>query len=177
MRKTILTAIPVAFLMVATMAFAQPGQGRPGRGNGPGGGAKAGPIEFLGLDEAQTEAWNAFHEEFRAAVEPIHEARQALQVQLREALDAETANATAIGQLMIDAQKLRAEVVALRDQLDENLKSILTPDQLAKFEAFRAARTHTRGARGPGKGFGAGNGPGNGFGAGPGLGNCDGPRR
>ena len=173
MRKSTLITLSVAVVLAASFAIAQPGPGRAG-GPGPGGpneGAMvpgANLIEYLGLDDAQIEAWNAYHEEFRATVEPLRDTKRDFHVQLREALDAETQDATAIGQLMLDIEGVRDEIFAAKDARDENLKSILTADQLLKFEAFRAAQAQRRGMRGPGggpgkgRGFGSGNGPGNG---------------
>lgn len=178
MKRTALTALTLAMALAASFAVAQPGPGGPGRGpNGPGLMAPGnGMIEFLGLDDAQLEAWTAYHEQFRTTVEPIHDAMQDLHVKLREALDAEAPDASVIGQLLIDTQALRDQVFAAREALDENLKSILTADQLLRFEAFRAAQAHMgRGpggpGGGPGKGLGAGKGPGSGAGNGP----CSGP--
>ena len=174
MRKPIITIWTTALLLVGAMAFAQPGPGAPGNGqrngpgNGPGQGPNGGLIEFLALDDAQIEAWTAFHDEFRATVEPLKEMQRDLHVQLREALDSDTPDAMTIGQLMIDIHAIGLDVRAAREQLDENLKSILTADQLVKFEAFRAAQAQNRrggpggGPGGPGKGGGGGQGPGNG---------------
>jgi Spy/CpxP family protein refolding chaperone len=174
MRKTTITVLSAAIILAASFAIAQPGPGGPGgpRGDGPNQGmlpAGSGLVEYLALDDAQIEAWTAYHEEFRATVDPIRETMRDLHTQLREALDAETSDAATIGQLMLDIEAVRDEIFAARHALDENLKSLLTADQLLKFEAFRAAQAYMqRGAGGPGggpgkgRGFGAGNGPGNG---------------
>lgn len=181
MRRTMLTAATVALMMAASMMVAQPGPRGPG---GPGNGgpnqsgvpAGAGMIEYLGLDEAQVEAWTAYHDAFREAVAPLHEAKQALHVQLREALDADTPDSSVIGQLMVDIQAIRAEVFSVREALDVNLKSILTAEQIVKFDAYRAAQGHMRrGGGGPGGGQGRGMGPGNGNGPGDGSGPGNGP--
>lgn len=191
MRKTIYTAVAFSLMVFASMAFAQPGpggHGGPGSGGpgngGPGNGGagmvapSGGLIEYLGLDDAQLQAWNAYHEEFGTTIEPMHETMQELHAQLREAVAADAPNATLVGQLMLDIEAVRAQVFAARGVLETNLKSILTADQLIKFEAFRAAQAQMRrGAGGPGGGPGQGHGFGSGQGAGCGAGpgNCDGP--
>lgn len=181
MRRTMLTAATVALMMAASMMIAQPGPGGPGRGgkggpNQQGVAPGAGMIEYLGLDEAQAEAWTSYHEAFRAAVAPLQDAKQALHVQLREALETDTPDASVIGKLMLDIQATRTEIFSAREALDANLKSILTEEQLVKFDAFRAAKTHTRrGGGGPGGGQGRGMGPGNGNGPGDGSGPGSGP--
>lgn len=171
MKKTTLTVLSAAIILTASFAIAQPGPGGPGgpRGDGPGQGMQSpggGLIEFLGLDDAQIEAWTAYHEEFRATLDPLRETMRDLHAQLRDALDAEPSDAAAIGQLMLDIEGVRDDISAARQALDDNLKSLLTADQLLKFEAFRAAQAHMqRGAGGPGggpgkgRGFGGGNGP------------------
>lgn len=182
MKKTTFTIILVALTMVASMAaFAQRGPGGAGRkGAGPGVGEWPNEriIAHLGLDDAQIASWHAYHEEFRAKVEPLHETMADLHAKLRDAVDAPDADATAIGRLMLDIKAVRSEIQAARTALDDKLESVLTPEQIAKFEAFRAARGNMRrGGRGPGggsglglgHGYGAGQGPGSGFGYGPGT--------
>jgi Spy/CpxP family protein refolding chaperone len=173
MKKTTYTIILVALAMVASMAaFAQRGPGGAGP-KGPGAGSGEWPnariIDHLGLDAAQIAAWTADHEAFRAKVAPLHETMADLHAKLREAVDAPDADATAVGTLMLEIKAIRTEIQAARTVLDEKLKSVLTPEQIAKFDAFRAARGNMgRGGRGKGGGFGQGSG--NGYGTGQGRG-------
>jgi len=156
MRKPILALITVAMLAIGSLAFAQPGPGGPG---GPGAGGPGQPgmlppasglVEYLGLDAAQLEAWTAYHEEARATFDAFHETMKDLQTQLREALEADTPDAATIGMLVLDIEAVRDQILAAQQQLEANLKSLLTAEQLARYDAFRAAEAFIRNGKGPG---------------------------
>ena len=170
MKSKAIVASIAALVLSATIAVAQP---RPGAGPGPGHGPGDGPgaqgegplVEFLQLTDAQRESWTGFHEEFRTAAEPLFEQQKALHEQLRTALDS-GADAAAVGQIMITLHANRNAIESLRAQLEQNLRSVLTAEQVVRYEAFRAAQQVQR--RGPGQGQGPGQGPGAGRGAGGG---------
>ncbi len=162
--------IAAIIILATTFAFAQAGPGgpggpRPAPGGGPG--AEAALVKFLALTDAQIASWTTFHDETRAAVKPLFEQRQALQTQLHTALSATAPDAATVGQLMISVRKVGDQLRTVHDGLDAKLKSVLTADQVAKFDAFRAARQATQGP-GPGRGRGPGNGAGKGMGMGGG---------
>lgn len=143
MKKSAISIWSMALLMAGAVAFAQPGPGPggpgpggPGNGQGPGGVL----IEFLELDESQIQAWTTFREEFQATVEPLKVQQRELREAIHEALEADSADATAIGQLMIDSHAIGSEIRAAHETLDANLTSVLSAEQLLKFEAFKAAQ-------------------------------------
>jgi Spy/CpxP family protein refolding chaperone len=78
---------------------------------------------YLGLTDSQKAAAETIDAEFRASVEPIHAQIRALHEQIKSAHDA----------------------------ADAKFAALLTPEQKAKFEAFRAAVDSLR-ASGPGGG-------------------------
>jgi len=151
MRKPILAVLTVAMLAVGLLAIAQPGG--PGAG-GPGQPGMLPPasglVEYLGMDAAQIESWNAYHEEARATFESFHETMKDLQTQLHELLQSDTADAATVGQLMLDIEAVRDQILAAQQQLETKLKSLLTAEQLAKYDAFRTAEAFIRSAKGPG---------------------------
>ncbi len=77
--------------------------------------------DYLGLTESQKAAAEAIHEDFRASVEPIHEQIRALHDQIKSAHEA----------------------------ADAKFLALLTSEQKARFEAFRAAVEFLR-TSGPG---------------------------
>jgi Spy/CpxP family protein refolding chaperone len=115
-------------ILALLLAFSASAQ-RPPRPNAapPAGGpppleAKA-MADYLGLTDSQKASAEAIHEEFRASVEPIHEQIRALHDQIKSAHDA----------------------------ADAKFLAVLTSEQKARFEAFRAAVEFLR-ASGPGGG-------------------------
>jgi Spy/CpxP family protein refolding chaperone len=153
-----------ALMLVGTFATAQPGPGGPG--NGPAGGPPpdGALVQFLALSEAQLASWKTFHEELKAAIDPLIEQQRAAQQQLQAALDATTPDPAAIGNAMLAIRAIGNQIRAAHDALDAKLKSVLSPEQVLKFDAFRAAQQAMQGPRpgGPGNGPGAGQGNGRG---------------
>lgn len=143
-------------------------QGRPGRRPGEGDGPRhAAPMKqlaaFLGLTEEQRAAWEAAHRDVKSKVEPLHDQMRTLHDQLKKALEAAKPDPTAVGKLVISIHGLQDQMRKAHEGLEQQLEGILTPEQKAKFEAFKAAREMGRGHRGPGgRGFGGpdGGGPG-----------------
>ena len=155
-RLTVISA--AVLLLVAASLFAQHG------GRGPnGGGANNAPAgvgrgpenlyNFLELTADQKTQWEALHEQFRASMQPIFEQQKALRDQIATLLDTASPDPAAVGALVISEHALREQVRTQHETLQNNLKALLTPEQLTKFEAFLAARGG--GHRGPG-GFGPG---------------------
>jgi len=102
---------------------------------------------FLDLNDQQVEQW-------QTALEARGETRQgsradvhALHEQIRDLASASQPDATAIGELVIQAHQLKAEGEAEREAFHAELMSILTPDQQARFEAMQELRPE-RGSRG-----------------------------
>ncbi len=171
MKRTTRLMMAVLVLLMATGLYAQgrgPGAGQGGNppgtqsGMGPGmgpqsgmpGGGPAALVEYLGLTETQAEQWQALHEDFFTSNQALFDQRRDLQDQLHELLATDNSDAGQVGTLVLSIRGVSDQIRAAHDQLQEDLKALLTPDQVEKFEAFLAARA-SMGHRGPG-----GHGPG-----------------
>ena len=117
--------IPVVVcLLVAASAFPQRGPGGAPPPPPPGGPNAAHALaDYLGLTESQQVAAEAIDADFRASAEPIHAQIRALHEQIKAAHEA----------------------------ADAKFLALLTAEQRAKFEAFRAAAEFLR-RGGPGGG-------------------------
>lgn len=163
----------MAWIAALSLAITAPIAAQPGfRGHGgPGGRGMHGPhggnralAEYLQLTDEQKDAWKTAYEAHRTAVEPIFEQLRTNRETFQSAVEAQ--DATAIGNAFLAGEALRQQLQTEQQNLEAQLKAVLTADQLDKYEAFQAARGGRGGHRGPfGRGPGHGPGPG---GPGPG---------
>jgi Spy/CpxP family protein refolding chaperone len=158
-----LIGLGVVTLLVAPGATAQPwgpGEGRRGPG-GPGG-----PARFLELTEEQQAVAREAFEQQRPAMREIREKLRENREARREALETETPDPFAVGELVIEGHALQVQARALRDESKRALEAVLTPEQKQKLEALEAVRGFG-GPRGPGGRRGGGErgprGPGDGW--------------
>jgi Spy/CpxP family protein refolding chaperone len=169
MRQEISRIAPVAVALLlgvaAVWAQAPEGQG-PGAGpagQGPEGRGPHGPHDrmsrALDLNEAQQEKLREIREEQRPQREALHEKMSANREALHQLLESGTADANAVGELVLEGRKLHEEGKALFDAEQKKVRSILNPDQQKKFDAMQERMKEHR--RGP-EGFGMprGHGPG-----------------
>lgn len=146
-----------AFVISAAAATAQPPAGGSGEEAWAGRGRFERAAEYLELtDDQRTQLHAAFEQyepERSAAREQMREQRQAL----RKLMEGDAPDPTAIGQAMLAIEGLRKEGQARRKSHQETFKSLLTPEQLRKWElveASRVSREHSgrrsrHGRRGP----------------------------
>lgn len=170
-----LTTIALATFGWVSLAAAQgPGGGHMRRGGGPGGpgGPGFGPegqggpgrprigmvAEHLGLSDQQKEQWKIIHEKARETGEPLMKAAGEAKQAFDKALEAENAQAAAVGQAALAMRAAHNKVEAHRKATQEAVKAILTPEQLAKMEEFEKSRRGPGGHRGFGRGEGQGQG-------------------
>jgi len=151
MRQTLITLIGVGAvaLLGASSAAAQPmgpGEGRHGRGD------FDGPLRFLELTEEQQAVARDAFERQRPAMREIHEGLRENREAQRQALESESPDPCAIGELAIEGHALQERARALREESMKALETILTPEQKQKLEALEAVRGFggPRGPRGPG---------------------------
>jgi Spy/CpxP family protein refolding chaperone len=158
MKKHTLT---IATLAIATLGWistaaaqGNPGGGRPRRPGGPGfgpDGAGGPPAEMiaerLGLSDEQKAQWKSIHDAARQAGEPLMKAAGDAKDAFEKALEAENADAAAVGQAAIAMKNARNQVEAHRKATMDAAKAILTPEQAAKFDEMQK-----RMMRGPGPG-------------------------
>jgi len=165
-------ALVVAGASVAVAAQPAARQGRQGPDGERRERTRAAMEEFLDLTVDQKAALKSQREEARKTLQPLMEEQRRLRQELRTALEAEGADATAVGNLMLSIQKQRQELRSLRKGFEDQRLALLTPEQQTKLEAFKAARQMGpgKGRRGPGAPGQRRFGPGGPEGKGPGFG-------
>jgi Spy/CpxP family protein refolding chaperone len=129
------------------------GPGGPGVGQGFGPGGPGGPrvgmmARRLGLSDEQKAQWQAIHEREREAAKPLMEAARGAREAFDQALKAENADAATVGQAAITMRDARAKIQAHHQAVFEQVKAILTPEQVARIEEMEK-RGLRRGRGGP----------------------------
>ncbi|HEY7923568.1 MAG TPA: Spy/CpxP family protein refolding chaperone [Vicinamibacteria bacterium] len=160
MRQEISRIAPVAVALLlgvaAVWAQAPEGQGPQGAGpagQGPEGRGPHGPHDrmsrALDLNEAQQEKIREIREEQRPQREALHEKMSANREALHQLLESGTADANAVGELVLEGRKLHEEGKALFEAEQKKVRSILNPDQQKKFDAMQERmKEHRRGPEG-----------------------------
>ena len=92
---------------------------------------------YLKLTPAQVETTKQLLQTLHATTRPLHEQQKPLAEQLRAQLDAAGPDACAIGTTLLEIEDLRDQVREAREDFDEAFSAILTPQQLAKWEALK----------------------------------------
>ena len=137
MRKRLTVAAALfAFLALPLLANAAPG-----RGGNPGD-ILTNPralARYLKLTPAQLETTKQLVQTLHATTRPLHEQQKPLHDQLRTQLDAAGPDACAIGGTLLQIEGLRDQIREAREDFDEAFSAILTPEQLAKYEALKDA--------------------------------------
>ena len=152
---TVAAAALAALPWVGVVRAQEPARPPHGREFGPGGpgGPGFGPrlAEELGLSDDQKAQLEALRGKQREALRPLMESARQAHETFQTALDAESADATAIGQAALAMKAAEKKLRAAHDAAFEEMKAILTPEQAAKLEQARAQH------KGPGPGgFGRG---------------------
>jgi Spy/CpxP family protein refolding chaperone len=165
------TIAAAAFVLVAPLSFALQGPPSwPSTGAAPGGGTpphgrQEGMARELGLSQEQQQKVRGILDEQRAQREQLHEKISANRDALHELLEGGSADAAAVGELVLKGRKLHQESSALREAEQKAIRAILTPEQQKKFDKFQGPRRGPGGRPGPGpEGWPApppGSGPGN----------------
>jgi Spy/CpxP family protein refolding chaperone len=163
--------VAAAVLLGVAAAQAQPSQGSGPKGPGPQGpgleqgrehGSHAALSHRLGLSEEQQETFRALMDEQRPQLEALHEKLSANREALHALLESGSADAAAVGELVLEGRKLQGESRAVRESGQKAIRGILTPEQQKKFDAMQERRRE-RGPQGQGQ-HGTQGGPG-----GPGM--------
>ena len=148
----------VALAIVAASVAAQPAPW-PGPGYDPGQGPGAGPgipppgrheemARDLALSEAQQEKVREIMDEQRKEREALYDRLSANRDALHQLLESGSADANAVGELVLQGRKLHEESRALREAEQKAIRAILTPEQQKKFDQVLEQRRD----RGPGRG-------------------------
>lgn len=144
----------VTLVLSTGLVFAQPRKQMPHHEADPGARLER-MVRFLELDESQEEELRSIYEAHRSTFEANREAGKANRTALKEALDSASPDPATVGQLVIDGKVLREQAEADREALQEQVATVLTEEQLAKWEGFQRGR-HFDGRRGGKRGPRAG---------------------
>lgn len=117
--------------LVALPLAAQPG---PGRGARP-----QGPMQALGLTEAQRTTIRDLREKQRPEMIRLHEAQRKARLDLMEALRKPETTAAALRPLYDKAAAARFETMMAQRSLQQAVAGVLTPEQRAQAQKLRQA--------------------------------------
>ena len=116
--------------------------------------------EHLGLSDEQKAQWKAIHEKARVTGEPLMKAAGEARQSFDKALQTDNADATTVGQAALAMKAAQTNVEAHHKGIFAEVKAILTPEQLAKFEEAQSrVRRPGPGGFGPGGPEGPSGGP------------------
>ena len=96
--------------------------------------------QYLQLTSDQKSAWESAKAEFGAVAQPLEQKHRALMEEVEASLKSKSPDACGIGSNVIAAQAARDQLRVAREALAQRQKSVLTPEQRTKFDAFLAAR-------------------------------------
>lgn len=133
--------VPVAVVLLGAgvVAQEQPGQPREPRG----------ALKKLDLSEDQQERIRALMQEQRPQLRTLHEKLSANRDALNQLLETGSADAAAVGELVLEGRKLQEESRAIREAGQQAIRGILTPEQQKKFDQLEQRRRED-GSRGRG---------------------------
>jgi Spy/CpxP family protein refolding chaperone len=140
MRKTILAVLGGATLVLVLEAVVGSAQPPPPGERGPWRGRAEGLTRLLGLSEQQQDQVQKLMEGRRAEHQALREKVDKNRQELKQALESASPDPAAVGELAIEAHRLRQQDRALREAQDEAIRGLLTPEQRAKLDAMRALR-------------------------------------
>lgn len=100
---------------------------------------------YLRLTPEQVVQQRQLVQALRADLDPLREQRRALREDLRAALDGGSPDACAVGAIVVDLSELRGQIRAELEEFDDAFSAILTPQQLARYEALKEAVRLLRG--------------------------------
>ena len=121
-----------ALAALASVAEAAPKPALPGCNN------PRAIARYLKLTEAQQDQTQSLRQALRTAVDPLQAQLEPIREQIDTALDAAAPNACSVGGLVVQADGIHDQIADLRDDFEEDFEALLTPDQLAKWQALQA---------------------------------------
>ena len=126
----------LTFLVISTSAMGLFAQEPP-----PNRGPEPGQIlgRFFGFDEAQITTLQALFETRRTSLQPIEEEVQITNQALRDLLNGENPDPTAVGELVIQEKALREQVGSVFQTFTEGFSEMLTEEQSQKYAALSKA--------------------------------------
>jgi Spy/CpxP family protein refolding chaperone len=137
MRRRLLAATALTALLAVPFLA----QAAPGRGGNPADvlrNPKA-LARYLKLTAEQRATQKQLVQDLHDTTKPLYEQIEPLETQLRSQLEAASPNACNVGGTVVQIDGLRDQIRAAREDFDEAFSAILTPEQLAKYEALKDA--------------------------------------
>jgi Spy/CpxP family protein refolding chaperone len=93
--------------------------------------------KYLKLTPAQIETTKGLLDDLHATTKPLYDQVEPLEAQRRAQLDAANPDACAVGATVVKIDALRDRIRDARQDFDDAFSAILTPAQLAKYEALK----------------------------------------
>ena len=94
---------------------------------------------YLKLTPAQLETTKQLVKTLHDTTRPLYQQIEPLAEQRRNQLDEASPDACAVGETVVRIDALRDQIQGAREDFDEAFSAILTPEQLAKYEALKDA--------------------------------------
>ncbi|HWN40991.1 MAG TPA: Spy/CpxP family protein refolding chaperone [Thermoanaerobaculia bacterium] len=94
---------------------------------------------YLKLTPAQLETTKQLVKTLHDTTKPLYEQIEPLAEQRRSQLDEASPDACSVGNTVVQIDGLRDQIRGARGDFDEAFSAILTPEQLAKYEALKDA--------------------------------------
>lgn len=147
----------IATLSTAGIALAAPRPGGPGhRGPGMGHPGIFQDARLLDLTDDQQAALKDLMQKHWEAARPLMQQQRELFRQLDEAASAPNADPAKVGRIAIQAHRMRDQMKAQRQQLEDAFTALLTPDQKDMWTKIQESRKKDRERHRDGRGFGRG---------------------
>jgi Spy/CpxP family protein refolding chaperone len=93
---------------------------------------------YLHLTPDQVTATQKLAADLKAALDPLHQQGQKLRDAFQAAISAANANPCDVGQAALAIRANDQKIKAALDDFDTKFSALLTPDQLARYEALKA---------------------------------------
>ncbi len=94
---------------------------------------------YLKLTPAQIETAKQLAQTLHNTTKPLYQQIEPLAEQRRSQLEEASPDACAVGNTVVEIDALRDQIRDAREEFDEDFSAILTPEQLAKYEALKDA--------------------------------------
>ena len=133
--------LSVATALFALLALPLLANAAPGRGGNPADILRnpRALARFLRLTPAQVETTKQLLQTLHNTTKPLYQQIEPLEDQLHGQLDAASPDACAVGNTVVQFDALRDQIRGAREDFDDAFSAILTPEQLAKYEALKDA--------------------------------------
>jgi len=93
---------------------------------------------YLQLTPDQITATKKLAADLKATLDPLHQQEQTLRAAFEAAVSAANANPCDVGQAALAVHANQEKIKAALDDFDKKFSALLTPEQLAKYEALKA---------------------------------------